>query len=120
MKQTTHLIFEALKIQHEQQGTFAQINLLLKGLQIEFTYEKSIRDMVSELRTIYQQIVAMGQLKLNNVFSVLLLNSMNRHFGPLQQTIHSLSSNNSSLNSKTIAVRLLNEDALVHHCIELG
>jgi hypothetical protein len=69
---TAHLMFEALKAQHEQQGAFAQINLLLKGLQIEFTYEKSIRDTVSEMRTYYQRIAAMGQLKLDDVLSVLL------------------------------------------------
>jgi gag-polypeptide of LTR copia-type len=106
-------MFEALKAQHEQQGAFAQINLLLKGLQTEFIYEKSIRDMVSEMQTYYQCIAAMGQLKLDDIFSILLLKGMNRHFGPLQQTIHSMSSNNSNFNSELIVAHLLDEDALV-------
>ena len=50
---TAHLMFEKLKSQHEQQGAFAQINLLLKELQIEFSYERPIRDTLSELRTYY-------------------------------------------------------------------
>jgi hypothetical protein len=112
-------MFKALKAQHEQQGTFTQINLLLKGLQTEFTYKKSICDMVSKMRTYYQRIAAMGQLKLNDIFSI-LLNGMNRHFGPLQQTIHSLSSNNSNYNSALIKVCLFNEDALIKRHVELG
>lgn len=37
---TAHLMSEKLRSQHEQRGAFAQINLLIKALQIDFTYEK--------------------------------------------------------------------------------
>jgi hypothetical protein len=107
---TAHLMFETLRAQHEPQVTFAQINLLLKALQIEFTYEKSIRDSVAELRTYYRRILAMGELKEDIIFAVMLLNSMNKHFGPLQQTIMCSSLN---LNSEIIVARLLEEDTLI-------
>ena len=55
-------MFEALKAHHEQQGAFAQINILLKALQIEVSYETSIRDKVAEMRTAYQRISAMGPI----------------------------------------------------------
>jgi hypothetical protein len=107
---TAHLMFETLRAQHEPQVTFAQINLLLKALQIEFTYEKSIRDSVAEIRTYYRRIVAMGELKEDVIFAVMLLNSMNKHFAPLQQTIMCSSLN---LNSEIIVTRLLEEGTLI-------
>ena len=116
---TGHLMYQALKAHHEQQGAFAQINTLLKALQLEFSYEMSIRDKLAEIRTAYQRISAMGPIQLDDIFSVLLLNAMNKHMAPLQQHIHSLSSS-PSFNSETIANRLLDEDALVRRREELG
>ncbi len=103
-------MLEILRAQHGRQGAFAQINLPLKALQIEFTYEKSIRDTVAETRAYYRRIVAMGELKEDVIFAVMLLNSMNKNFGPLQQTIMCSSLN---LNSEMIVIRLLNEDTLI-------
>ena len=116
---TGHLMFEALKAHHEQQGAFAQINILLKALQIEVSYETSIRDKVAEMRTAYQRILAMGPIQLDDIFSVILLNSMNKHMAPLQQHIHSLSSS-PSFCSETIAKRLIDEDNLIHRRVEAG
>jgi hypothetical protein len=76
-------MFSKLQSQHKQQGTFAQINLLLKGLRIDFTYEKPICDTLSELHSFYHCIAAMGQPKLDNIWAILLLNALNKHFGPL-------------------------------------
>ena len=103
-------MFEKLKSQHEQQGAFAQINLLLKGLQIEFSYECPIHDTLSKLQTYYQRITAMGLLNQDDIFSVLLLNAMNKNFGPLQQSIYSLSSL-PSFHSEMIVNRMLDEDS---------
>jgi hypothetical protein len=105
-------MFVKLKNQHEQQGAFAQINLLLKGLKIEFSYDKPIRDTVAEARSIYQRIAAIRPIKLDNIFSVILLNGMNKTFGPIQQHVHSMSSN-SNISTETIVARLLEEDNLV-------
>ncbi len=116
---TAHLMFEKLRTLHEQQGAFAQLNLLLKGLEIDFTYEKSLHDMLSELCTYYHCIVAMGSLKNDNIFSILILNALSKNFGPLQHSINSLSKS-STFNSKAIASRILDEDALICHRIETG
>ena len=116
---TTHLMYEKLKSHHEQQGAFAQINLLLKALQIEFTYDTPIRDTVATLRTFYQRIDAMGKLQGEDIFSVLLLNAMNKHFGPIQQSINTLSSM-SSITAEMIAKRMLDEDTLVLRRVEKG
>jgi hypothetical protein len=61
----------------------------------------------------------MGQPKLDNIWAILLLNALNKHFGPLQQTIYSMSST-LGFTAKMIAMHLLDEDTLVHHHIELG
>lgn len=71
------------------------------------------------MRTAYQRISAMCPIQLDDIFSVILLNAMNKHMAPLQQYIHSLSSS-PSFNSETIANRLLDEDALVRRREELG
>jgi hypothetical protein len=107
---TAHLMFETLRAQHERQDAFAQIDLLLKALRIKFTYEKSIRDPLAEVRTYYRRIVATGEVKEDVIFSVILLNAMNRHFRPLQQSIMCSSLN---ITSEMIITRLLNEDALI-------
>lgn len=98
---TAHLMFETLRSHHEH-----QIDLLLKVLQIELTYEKSIHDSVAEMRSYYNRIVAVGELEEDDIFAVILLSSMNKHFGPLQQAIMSSSPN---LNSEMIVARLLDE-----------
>jgi gag-polypeptide of LTR copia-type len=116
---SAHAMFDKLKTQHEQQGAFAQINLLLKGLKIEFSYDKPIRDTVAEARSIYQRIAAMGPIKLDDIFSVILLNGMNKNFGPVQQNVHSLSSN-ANFTAETIVDRLLEEDNLVRRRVEQG
>ncbi|KAF8497425.1 hypothetical protein F5888DRAFT_1697650, partial [Russula emetica] len=113
-------MFETLRTQHEQQGAYAQVNLLLKALQIELTYyEKSIRGSVAEIRNYYRLIVAKGKLKEDDIFAVILLNSMGKHFGPLQQTIIQMSST-PGFNSEVIATRLLDEDTLIRRRVELG
>ena len=114
-----HLMYEKLKSHHEQQGTFAQINLLLKVLQIEFTYNTPIRDTVMTLHTFYQRIDTKGKLQGKDIFSVLLLNTMNKHFGPIQQSINMLSSM-SLITAEMIAKRMLDEDALVLRRVEKG
>jgi hypothetical protein len=107
---TAHLMFKTLRAQHERQDAFAQIDLLLKALRIKFTYEKSIRDSLAEVRTYYRRIIATGEVKEDVIFSVILLNAMDKHFRPLQQSIMCSSLN---ITSEMIITRLLNEDALI-------
>jgi hypothetical protein len=64
------------------------------------------RDSVAEMRSYYNRIVAVGELKEDDIFAVILLNSMNKHFALLQQAIMSSSPN---LNSEMIVARLLDE-----------
>ena len=116
---TTHLMYNKLKSHHEQLGAFAQINLLIKGLQVDFTYDHPIRNTIAELQTFYERIAAMGQLDDNDIYSVLLLNAMNKHFGPIQQSLYSLSST-SKVTAEMIVQRMLDEDALITRHVERG
>jgi hypothetical protein len=58
----------------------------------------------------YRRIVAMGELREDVIFAVMLLNPMNKNFGPLQRTIMCSSLN---LNSEMIVTHLLDEDTLL-------
>ena len=77
-------MFETLHTQHEQHGAYAQVNLLFKALRIELSYKKPIRDTRAEMHNYYRRIIAMGKLQEDHIFAVILLNSMGKHFGPLQ------------------------------------
>ena len=116
---TARLMFDKLKATHEQQGAFAQVNLLLKSLQIKFTYEKPIRETLAELRTYFHRISVMGPLKPDDIFAVMLLNAMNENFGPLRQTIHTLASS-SNFTSEMIATRMLEEDKYILERVNAG
>lgn len=116
---SAHAMFEKLRVEHEQLGAFAQINLLIKALRIELDYETDIRDKVAEMRTFYQRIISMGKIKEDDIFTVILLHSMNKNFGPLQQNIHSLSST-PGFNSATIVDRLLQEAKLIRDRVQAG
>ena len=116
---SSHCMLVTLKNRYEQQGTFAQINLLLKGLQIDFTYDSPLCDTLSDLRSYYQRISAGGQLKQDDIFSVLILNGLSKHFRPLQQSLNSLSQT-PNFNSKMLANCILDEDTLIRRCVEAG
>jgi hypothetical protein len=61
----------------------------------------------------------MGQLKLDDIFSVLILNALSKNFGPLQYSINSAASS-SNFNSEMLANRILDEDALIRRRVETG
>ena len=61
----------------------------------------------------------MGLLNQDDIFSVLFFNTMNKNFGPFQQSIYSLSSL-PSFHSEMIVNRMLNKDSLVRRRVELG
>ncbi|KAI0261921.1 hypothetical protein BGY98DRAFT_1104316 [Russula aff. rugulosa BPL654] len=68
-------MFEKLRSNHERQGAFAKLQLLLKGLKIQFSYDKPLRDTLADLRTYAKRIIAMGPSS----------------FAPLQHSVSSLS-----------------------------
>ena len=63
-------------------------------------------DTLAEIRTHFYRIIAMGKLEEDDILVILLLNSMHKHFGPLQQDIMCSSIN---INSELIITRLLAE-----------
>ena len=61
----------------------------------------------------------MDLLNQDDIFLVLLLNAMNKNFGPFQQSIYSLLSL-PNFHSEMIVNHMLDEDSLIHCRIELG
>ena len=116
---TSHLMFKRLRSLHEQQGAYAQLQLLLKALNVHFTHDKPLQETLAELRSYGKRIVAMGQLSDDDIFSIIYLNALEKDFGPLQHSITSLS-NSPNFNSSMMAQRILAEDALILRRTEAG
>jgi hypothetical protein len=102
---TSHLMFEKLRSIHGH-----RLQLLLKALQIRFSHDTPFRDTLAEVETIANHIIAMGQLSDDDIRSMLILNALNKNFGPLQCSIISLV-NSPNFSSEMIAKHVLDEDA---------
>jgi hypothetical protein len=105
-------MFEALCTKHKKQGPHAQINLLLKGLSITCTFDKPICETVVEICNYYQHIQAMGPLRHEDIFLIMLLTSLNKNFGLLQHSILSLRSM-PGFNAEMVATCIEEEGALI-------
>ena len=116
---TSHLMFKKLRSNHERQGAFAKLQLLLKGLKIQFSYDKPLCDTLADLRTYAKRINAMGPLSDDDILSILILNAMNQSFAPLQHSVSSLS-NAPNFNSELMARRVLDEDAFILRRLKAG
>ena len=102
----------------ENEATSHRMLVTLKN-RIDFTYDSPLCDTLSDLCSYYQRISAGGQLKQDDIFSVLILNGLSKHFGPLQQSLNSLSQT-PNFNSEMLANHILDEDALIRRRVEAG
>jgi hypothetical protein len=109
---TSNCMFKALHTKHEKQGTHAQINLLLKGLSVNCTFDKPICETVAEIWNYHRCIQAMRPLKHEDIFLIMLLTSLNKHFGVLQHSILSLRSM-PGFNMDMVATQMEKEGALI-------
>jgi hypothetical protein len=105
-------MFEALCTKHEKQGAYTQINLLLKGLSINCTFDKPIYETIAEIWNYHRCIQAMGPLKHKDIFLIMLLTSLNKHFRLLQHSILSLRSM-PGFNADMVATWMEEEGALI-------
>ena len=116
---SAHQLFECLRVLHENQGAYAQISLLIKALDVCLSYDTPLRDTLSELRSYYHRIVAMGKIKDDDIFAAILLHSMSGDFLHLQQSVQNMT-HLPNFNSEMIARRILEEDTLIRRRKELG
>jgi hypothetical protein len=70
---TSHLMFEALRKQHEKEGPYTRVTLLLKALEVQFTYETPLRDTLAELHNYHRRIIAAGKLPGDDIFAAIFL-----------------------------------------------
>ena len=85
---TSALMFAIFKEYHEKQGTFTQLNLLIEGLYLEFTYNMPLDQSLSKMCSFSKHIITMGQIKNDDILSILILHGLNNHFGPFQHSIN--------------------------------
>ena len=91
---TAHDLFVTLRSLHEHQGTYTQISLLMKLLEIRIIYNTPLRDTFAEMRGYFRRITAMGKIKDDDILTAILLHSISDRFGPfasLRQAVQDLS-----------------------------
>ena len=98
---TSHKVFEALCMWHENLGLHTQAVLLKKVLEICFTPDVPLSKTILEISSLQKRIVAMGPINNNKLKSILLINALNNHFENIQSNLMSLT-DDPSFNSKTI------------------
>ena len=73
---TSHKIFEALRKHHEDLGLYAKVNLLMKALNIRFNDNTPLSNTIVDLCQLHHQIIKMGKIDDNELFTVLLVNTL--------------------------------------------
>ena len=114
-----HLMYSRLWLIHEQQGTFAQVQLFLKALKVDFEYDKPLEETLATIENYAQRILSMGPLSDDHIVCMLILNAMMNNFGPLQHSITSLSGA-STLSSLLLGNHIRDEAAFIRCCTEAG
>ncbi|KAF8497574.1 hypothetical protein F5888DRAFT_1634505 [Russula emetica] len=107
-----HDLFECLRILHKNQGTYTQISLLMKALELRFSYDTPLRDKLADARNYYRRITPMGNIKDDDIFTAILLHMMSGDFIHLQQSVQNIT-HLPNFNSEMIIKRILDEDTLI-------
>jgi hypothetical protein len=119
---TAHDLFVTLRTQHENQGPYTQISLLLKVLDIRFVYNTPVRDTLAEIKSYFRRITAMGKIKDEDIFIAIFLHSISDRYGPLahlRQTVQKLALH-PNINFDMFAKIILDQAELNRRSRELG
>jgi hypothetical protein len=87
---TSHAIFTALHEHHENLGSFAQVLLVKKLLEICFNDDTPMSHTIMEIRDLHHRITTMGAIDDDKLLTVALLNSLGNKFSNLQSAIQTL------------------------------
>ena len=115
---TAQATFEGLQTRHEKLGLHAQINLLRKALDIYYEPGTPMLNTSKELRTLHDRITKMGKMDDDKLFTVIIINSLGRHYTQLQSTIHSMT-DESNFSSATAMKHIETEASLEFRRAEL-
>ena len=85
---TSHMIFEALRVRHEKLGLHAQIHLLLKEFTIFYEPSVPMTATSKQLRTLHVRMKKMGKIDEDKLFLFVIINALGRHYHQLQSEIH--------------------------------
>jgi hypothetical protein len=87
---TTFEVFEALRTRHEKLGLHVQINLFRKAFDISYNPNTPMNTTSREIQSIHDRIVKMGAFDNNKLLTVLLVNTLAKHYPQLQLTVHGM------------------------------
>jgi hypothetical protein len=118
---TSHAMFEGLRMCHEKLGLHAQINLLFKAFDIFYEPEGGV-PMTTTSKILcdhHERIKRMGPIDADKIFLWLIVNSLGRHHPQLQSLIHSMTDDPSFTRNAALK-RIDSEATLAQRCAELG
>jgi hypothetical protein len=85
---TSHTVFEALRVCHEELGLPAQINLLFQSFNIVYNPTTPMTTTLKTLRNLHECMKKMGKLDEDKILLILVINALEHHYPQLQSEIH--------------------------------
>ena len=116
---TSHAVFEALRIHHAKLGPYAQINLLLKEFTIFYDPAVPMTTTSKELRDLHERMKKMGKIDEDHLFLFVIINALGRHYPLLQSEIHK-ATDDPNFNSSAALRRIETEAALTQRRAKVG
>jgi gag-polypeptide of LTR copia-type len=110
---TSHAVFEHLHGRHEKLGLYAQLMYLKEGLDVMFEPNAPFVPTLGVIKDIHRSLSNIGEINLDKIHAVLIINTLSMHYLHLQSTIQEMTESPSFLTSILIR-RLLNKDQLSH------
>ena len=116
---TSHLVFEALRVRHKKLGLYAQIHLLLKEFTIFYEPSIPMTTTSKELRTLHVRMKKMGKIDEDKLFLFVIINALGRNYHQLQSDIHRMT-DDPNFDWMGALRRIETEAALAEHRAEIS
>jgi hypothetical protein len=116
---TSHTVFEALRVRHEELGLHAQINLLFQSFNIVYDPTTPMTTTSKTLRDLHERMKKMGKLDEDKILLILIINALGRHYPQLQSDIHHMTVQ-PNFDAAAALRRIETEASLVQRRAELG
>lgn len=116
---SAHLIYQLLRQRHEKLGLWAQLNFIKKALDIRISRSTSISAVITDIRRLYNQIMAVGPINPDQLFTAFLINAMGDEFPHLQSQMQAMTKD-PNFSSNDIVTRLQEEESVMKRREEQG
>ena len=109
---SAHLIYQLLWQQYEKLGLWAQLNFIKKALNICINRGTSISAVVMDIQHLHNQIMAVGPINPDQLFTAFLINTMGDEFPHLQSQMQAMMKD-LNFSSNDIVACLQEEESII-------